>query len=344
MAVGLRGADLVFEFPEVHPDAVLRISFHRTLRIPDDDRTYNLPPSLGRFRPKDVDDIPADRIPAHWPRRGGVVIPMWQAEAMWLSFAAPEGYPFAVMIAAGKVNAVTGRPWAEPLDHRTQNFVQIPKQPWLDGFCVRKGLIRQFVAMPLGEGYTVEEQVTGAAEHGGVQILVHPLEAGAWERMKRERAARSDDIEYAVFCRRAAPVYAELDMGLGAGGRMKQEIYASDIPAGEWSEAKSKCFVAIANSLSWVHLTGENPPHPAPTAADYTARGLPWFDFYADGPVLEGSDVLGRVSSVKQIGAQKGAAPLPENTSFDPKWARLIRLGRRLLPRTKARALPEREF
>ena len=54
MAVGLQGSDLIFEFPDIHPDAVLRIGFHRTLRIPDDDGTYNLPPSLGRFRPKDV--------------------------------------------------------------------------------------------------------------------------------------------------------------------------------------------------------------------------------------------------------------------------------------------------
>lgn len=29
---------LVFSFPEVHRDAVLRIDFQRTLRIPDDDR------------------------------------------------------------------------------------------------------------------------------------------------------------------------------------------------------------------------------------------------------------------------------------------------------------------
>jgi hypothetical protein len=31
--------------------------------------------------------------------------------------------------------------------------VVLPEQPWLDGYCVEKGYIRQFVAMPLGEGY-----------------------------------------------------------------------------------------------------------------------------------------------------------------------------------------------
>ena len=32
----------------------------------------------------------------------------------------------------------------------------------------------QFVAMPLGRGYTIEEQLTGQAKHGGIQIDVFP--------------------------------------------------------------------------------------------------------------------------------------------------------------------------
>ena len=38
---------LVFQFPEVHADAGTRIEFQRTLRIPDDDSDYPLPPGLG---------------------------------------------------------------------------------------------------------------------------------------------------------------------------------------------------------------------------------------------------------------------------------------------------------
>jgi hypothetical protein len=40
---------LVFRFPEVHEDAVCRIAFQRTLRIPDDNRACALPPGLGCF-------------------------------------------------------------------------------------------------------------------------------------------------------------------------------------------------------------------------------------------------------------------------------------------------------
>ena len=47
---------LNFSFPEVHPQARLRIEFQRTLRIPDDGEVHFLPPGLGTFPLKHVDD------------------------------------------------------------------------------------------------------------------------------------------------------------------------------------------------------------------------------------------------------------------------------------------------
>ncbi len=41
--IELNDDQLVFSFPEVHPQAKLTISFQRTLRIPDDDNEYPLP-------------------------------------------------------------------------------------------------------------------------------------------------------------------------------------------------------------------------------------------------------------------------------------------------------------
>ena len=38
---------LNFTFPDVHPEAELQINFQRTLRIPDDDHDYPLPPGFG---------------------------------------------------------------------------------------------------------------------------------------------------------------------------------------------------------------------------------------------------------------------------------------------------------
>ena len=185
--VELRGDELVFRFPEVHAAAVCHIGFQRTLRIPDDNRDYPLPPGLGLFPIRRVDDH-LDRAPDGWGRQGGVFLPMYQTEALWIYFG--TSYPMAVKVAAGKVDAVTGEGWTEDLSPRPQNYLAVPDQPWLDGFCVGKGLIRQFVAMPLGRGFTAEEQVTGEADHGGLQIVVHPMQAPRYEAWQRERSER----------------------------------------------------------------------------------------------------------------------------------------------------------
>ena len=42
--IELQKDSLVFRFPDVHSHAVLRIGFQRTLRIPDDEKKYPLPP------------------------------------------------------------------------------------------------------------------------------------------------------------------------------------------------------------------------------------------------------------------------------------------------------------
>ena len=68
-----------------------RIEFQRTLRIPDDNKTYPLPPSLGTFDiVKAQDFINSDGLPSNWKKRKGVIIPMWQKEAMWISFSSSK--------------------------------------------------------------------------------------------------------------------------------------------------------------------------------------------------------------------------------------------------------------
>ncbi len=84
--IQLKSNELVFDFPDVHEEARLTIDFQRTLRIPDDGTDYPLPPGLGSFPLAHVDDH-ADRVPATWLTHGGVMLPMYQSEAMWLSFS-----------------------------------------------------------------------------------------------------------------------------------------------------------------------------------------------------------------------------------------------------------------
>jgi hypothetical protein len=329
--IELRNDGLVFSFPDVHSEALLRVEFQRTLRIPDDGRSYPLPPGLGCFPLRHVDDF-ARAIPAAWSRHGGVLLPMYQSEAMWINFTTPHGYPFAVKVATGKINAVTGEVWEEGLHRAPQDYMSIPEQPWLDGYVVEKGLIRQFVAMPLGAGYSVEEQLTGEAEHGGVQVIAYPLRKDVWERMRRAvpRVSKS----WGMVMEAQAPYSladGEVDMGLAPGGQMEQEIYEDARDFADWdTRQRSRVFVHLANSVAWSAITGETPPTNPPTAEDYTRAGLPWFEYYdADRAALAGAEKLRGLKSVKKLGEEKRQTPLPENASVDPTHVVKLRGARR---------------
>lgn len=363
---------LHFSFPEVHPDAQVTIEFQRTLRIPDDDKNYPLPPGLGRFPIKQIDDH-ADRVPADWQERGGVMLPMYQSEALWVRFTPNHvarrvgitSYPFAIRIAAGKRSAVTGDAWTKRI--KEKDYVTIPKQKWIDGFVVEKGLVKQFVAMPLGHGFTAEEQLTGKAEFGGIQIEVFPMKRKVFDRRfpERPREMRTKGILRGAGgqgrrSRKSASLYSAdcltigeradsrsieccavvADMGLAAGGSMKQEIHEDPYGIEDWKKKGLKgtrCFIHLANSIAWKAITTQDPPHQAPTAAEYTRHGYPWFTHYEDDgwkTALKGTKKLKGLKSVLELGFQKGAG-LAENESCKPK--NVVQTGPKKKPAKKAK-------
>jgi hypothetical protein len=311
--IALQQDRLVFRFPDVHRDAKVSVEFQRTLRIPDDGRAYPLPPGLGRFPLRHVDDF-AGRVPERWIEHGGVMLPMYQSEALWVNLGG--SYPCAIKVAAGKIDAVTGKALTPGLARRPQNYLVTPEQPWLDGYCVEKGVIRQFVAMPLGAGYSAEEQLTGEAEHGGLQIVVHPMTAEAYEQWQSRRMRRFTGSGVLADMAMAGAVTG-MGMGLAPGGRMHQEIFHDPHHLEDWDqEHTNRCFVHLANSLVWRQITGHEPPTMPPTAKEYSKAGLPWFEYYGAGEsAIEGSGILAKLKSVVQMGKDKGDVPLPENAS-----------------------------
>jgi len=314
--IELKRDELVFSFPEVHPEAFMGIKFMRTLRIPDDEKVYPLPPGLGTFPLRHVDDF-QNRVPSTWLEHGGVMLPMYQAEALWLHFY--TRYPFLIRIGTGKINVVTGKPWTDCVSRDPQDYVVTPEQPWLDGYCVEKGEIRQFVAMPLGQGYTVEEQITGKAEHGGLQIVAYPMKREAYDAYEERRRRDFSSASYTV-CEVCASQSLPA-MGMAPGGRMKQKIYDDPYNFEDWNlDHRSRCFVHIANSTAWKAITGEVPPTDPPTAAQYNKHGLPWFDYYdADMKALDGARALEDLKSVARMSAEKRETVLPENVSLETK-------------------------
>ncbi|MFG3146170.1 hypothetical protein [Streptomyces sp. NPDC048243] len=301
----------------------VQVRFIRTLRLPESG-THALPPGLGEFPVRRVEDY-GDRVPAAWRARGGVMLPVYLREAMWLSFAG-TAEPAALQVGVGKVCAVSGRPWSSRLHRDPQNYVVLPRQPWLDGINSGKGTVRQFVAVPLGLGATVEGQVTGEEVWGGVQLQSFPLEErelAAWREAERRRVRQLPRMPMAPgayggaampmaappapgaapAAAGAAPLRARSApaMGLGVGGSMRQEVYEDDRPLKAWAEEPAgRVFVHLVTPPEWRRITGEAPlPSPVDRAA-YTRAGLPWFDYYdEDASDLAPADGLG---SVKPVG------------------------------------------
>jgi hypothetical protein len=323
--IELLNNQLTFRFPEVHTKAVCSIDFQRTLRIPDDNREYPLPPGVGRFPVEHVDDF-EDKLPEAWRQHGGVFIPMYQSEALWINFSGD--YPCAIKIAAGKINAVSGKEWTNGLSDDPQDYAVIPEQPWLDGFNVSEGFIRQFVAMPLGEGFTAEEQITGQAEHGGLQIIAYPMKHDVYvEHFERQVEADMDYLEMPMFCRSVCES-ASPDMGLAPGGLMRQEIYEDEYGIDAWDQEKGfRCFVHLANSAVYQAITGHHPPHKPPSAKDYTNAGLPWFDYYSDKKALPGTETLSKLTSVGAKMIEKGKGLLTDNDPVQPKILKALGKG-----------------
>ncbi len=130
----------------------LEITFHRTLRMPDDKRLHQLPASLGHFALFNVEEY-ADRLPSNITKQGGLLFPMWQREAMWMGFSVKTHSIYALRIFVGRINAVSGLLMGEELPYindmeMKQDYIVVPQQRWVDGICVAPGVVRQFVAMP----------------------------------------------------------------------------------------------------------------------------------------------------------------------------------------------------
>ncbi|KAI0448110.1 hypothetical protein F4803DRAFT_545629 [Xylaria telfairii] len=166
----------------------LTLTFHRTIRIPDNHKSINsLPPNMGEFQIYKVQDY-VKQVPMEVAKKSGLFLTMYQREAMWIRFHAI--LPFAIRVFVGGINAVSGF----PMDQRAkqprkkaavrkegepvQDYMVVPSQPWLDGIVCEDGKVRQFVAQPRGSGFSVEQQITGGDTEGGIQVEIIPIKCG----------------------------------------------------------------------------------------------------------------------------------------------------------------------
>jgi hypothetical protein len=288
------------------------VSFQRTLRIPDDSRVYPLPPGLGALPIQRVEDY-GERVPTTWRESGGVFIPMRQGEALWLGFDGATWRPNAVKVGVGQINAISGGRWDRHLRDAPQDYLVCPDQPWLDGINAGDGFIRQFVAMPLGLGYTVEAQISGREEFGGIQVLLFEPKPGRFPDRPPAEPKRGPELQ---ALHAASPAG---EMGLGVGGRMRQKIYPDPYGLETWDPESYGCLVVhIVNSEQYRELTGLEPPPTPISPQTYARYGLPWFDLYdEEAGDLTAPERLAKVRSVREQDAERGILAHVDDASLE---------------------------
>ena len=204
----------------------MKIDLQRTLRVPDNGDIHNLPPRLGNFSLHHIEDLDLDSN-NHLMKRGGVIMPMFQADALWvklesINVTGEEDYPIAVKIGTGKICAVSGENWTTNLNRDPQDYVVVPDQPWIDGYNIGKDTVRQFVAAPLGQGYTVEEQLKSEPTIGGIQIQVFPIKRDSYHLLNAPASFYAEECKMLSMMSCAEPFQ---EIGLAAGRSMRQAIY-----------------------------------------------------------------------------------------------------------------------
>lgn len=279
------------------------ICFKRTLRIPDDGKTHKTPPNFGVFPIYRVADY-QESIPSQWRREDDTFIPMYQSEGLYIRFENEAPWqPHAVKVAIGGVNAISGEAHSTKLRAHPQDYLVCPPQLWLDGINTGRGTIRQFLAMPLGLGYTVEASISGSEEVGGLQITVFAPKPGIFPDAPPEK---NEVIRPTALPQR--PGAAAARMGLGAGGVITEKILPDPHGIETWDQSNfAQVNVHILNSAQFQLITGLEPPATTVNEETYAEHKFPWFPLY--GEILQGdvspSELLAEVKTVTERDAER---------------------------------------
>lgn len=260
--------NVVLEGDALRLGRYLRVSIQRTLRVPDlsPEVTSALPVSLGCLPLAWASDYPAALTAWH----GELFVPLHGREAIWLGFSAPYWHPCALRIGVGGFDAVSGLALTKGLMAEPQNYLVCPPQPWLDGVNAGQGQVRQFVAVPLGSGLTLEGQLSGRERIGAIQLVLHEATPGRFPDQEPPVADRPQPLSLPQAGRA---------LGLAPGGQIRQCIYRDPYGIETWqAEPSASVTVHLLDSKAYEFVTGRPAPPPPIDEQTYRDRGLPWLD------------------------------------------------------------------
>jgi hypothetical protein len=170
--------------------------------------------------------------------------------------------------------------------------------------------------MALGQGYTVEGQLSRSEVIGGFQIRVYEPSPG---RFPDEPPDVRDSGPEMLFSGISRP---PIEMGIAAGGKVTQKIYPDTYGIDTWDpDNYATLFVHLVNSEQYMEITGLEPPPTPISAQTYASYGLPWFGLYDEHMGdLSPSAELGRVKTIREIDAERRTGdPAEAPLLIDPR-------------------------
>jgi hypothetical protein len=121
----------------------------------------------------------------------------------------------------------------------------------------------------------------------------------------------NEEVQPVICRRRRSSAPQAKEMGISAGGKMKQKIVEDPFGVDHWdTECFGRCYVHIVNSAMYEQITGKVPPSTPISAKTYSSYGYAWYDVYEENVSgVKGSNILDNVKTVKEIDQEKFAFP-----------------------------------
>lgn len=311
---------ICFRFPDIHPQAECHILLQRSFRLGEAGNPI-LGPGCGGYWPDPIDEY-AGQLPLAWRRQGGMLLPMYQSEALWLRFFGD--YPCAIKVAVGPTNGLTGKGWHPPLALRPQDYLVTPEQPWLLGYFEEPGRLRQFVPAPLAASASQAQPPLDEAAVT-MEVVVFPLKAEAyreWQEMESHHYFADADT---CNCLGSA-CSLEKDQDRNPAGRMQLEIPDDGYGWENWDQSRAQgCFIYLVNSRQYQLITGREPAQIPLTEEDYLAARMTWSQVYAEAPLPGGNLPAEAVPSrgLTPAGARSRTARTPPASQARGRFGRV---------------------
>ena len=256
----------------------LAVKFQHPPRPPDDARIYVFPAGLEELPLCPTTDFP-ETLPTSWLNQTAFLMPMNPSDPFLMRFTA--NYPFAVKVAVGNLDRVTGEPSFAGLQKEQRNYLVV------SGESTANGVKERSFVLSLDAGCVVNEHFAGR-KIGRIDFQICPLrlesyfseevahsiprtlrEFFAWFVYGPSISAKQAEMEREHHAWQSDPLTDEFGAIL-LGRKFEDELdpqYVDELldlrEVADWDQTESKCCsVHVCNSSVWRQITGTNPPQP----------------------------------------------------------------------------------